>query len=87
MCIAIPARVIEVCGMNARVERYGEQLNVSLLLLVDEEIAPGDYLILQAGAWAVEKVPSEEVLEIYRLFEEFVSADLIRPVESLPTIC
>ena len=33
MCIAIPARVIKVCGLNALVERYSEQLEVSLLLL------------------------------------------------------
>jgi hydrogenase expression/formation protein HypC len=75
MCIAIPARVLEVCGMNARVERYGERLEVSLLLLADEEVAPGDYLILQAGAWAVEKIAPEEALEIYRLFEEFAGAN------------
>ena len=75
MCIAIPARVLEVCGMNARVERYGEPLEVSLLLLADEEVAPGDYLILQAGAWAVEKIAPEEALEIYRLFEEFAGAN------------
>lgn len=74
MCIAIPALVLAVCGMQARVERYGESLDVSLLLLVDQEVAPGDYLLLQAGAWAVEKISREEALEIYRLLEEFAGA-------------
>jgi hydrogenase expression/formation protein HypC len=60
--------------MQARVERYGEQLDISLLLLVDQEVAPGDYLLLQAGAWAVEKISREEALEIYRLLEEFAGA-------------
>lgn len=74
MCIAIPALVLTVRGMQARVERYGEQLDISLLLLVDQEVAPGDYLLLQAGAWAVEKISREEALEIYRLLEEFAGA-------------
>lgn len=74
MCIAIPALVLTVRGMQARVERYGEQLDISLLLLVDQEVAPGDYLLLQAGAWAVEKISHEEALEIYRLLEEFAGA-------------
>jgi hydrogenase expression/formation protein HypC len=71
MCIAIPVRVLEVNGMNARVERGGESLEVSLLLLTDEDVAPGDYLLLQAGAWAVEKITPEAAREIQRLFEEF----------------
>jgi hydrogenase expression/formation protein HypC len=75
MCIAIPARVLEVHGMNAQVERYGEQLEVSLLLLAEEQVKPGDYLIIQASAWAVEKIAPEEALEICRLFEEFAGAN------------
>lgn len=59
MCLAIPARIVELRGGNALVERYGEQLEVSLLLL-DESVAVGDFLLLQARAYAVEKVPPEE---------------------------
>lgn len=71
MCIAIPARVVEIRSTSAVVERYGERLEVSLLLL-QEEVAIGDFLILQARAFAVEKIAPEEVAEIYRLFDEFV---------------
>ncbi|MBL8246971.1 MAG: HypC/HybG/HupF family hydrogenase formation chaperone, partial [Candidatus Competibacter sp.] len=45
MCIAIPAQVIEVRETSAVVERYGERLEVSLLLL-EEPAALGDYLII-----------------------------------------
>ena len=74
MCIAIPARVIKVCGLNALVERYSEQLEVSLLLL-EEAVAPGDYLILQARAWAVEKITAAQAREAYRLFDELFAAN------------
>ncbi len=73
MCIAIPALVVELRGANALVERYGERLEVSLLLL-SESIEIGDYLIIQARAYAVEKVSPEDAREICRLFDEFVGA-------------
>jgi hydrogenase expression/formation protein HypC len=82
MCIAIPARVIKVCGLNALVERYSEQLEVSLLLL-EEAVAPGDYLILQARAWAVEKISADAAQEAYGLFDELFGAnDEREPVNS-----
>jgi hydrogenase expression/formation protein HypC len=73
MCIAIPAQVVELRGTNVLVERYGERLEVSLLLL-SEEVTVGDYLIVQARAYAVEKIAPEEADAIYRLFDEFVGA-------------
>ena len=74
MCIAIPARVIAVRGPNALVERYGEQLEVSLLLLA-EDVAPGDSLSLQARAGAVEKITADEAQEAYRLFDALFDAN------------
>ena len=73
MCVAIPARVVEIRGASAMVERYGERLEVSLLLLQDE-VEVGDFLILQARAFAVEKIAPEVAADIYRLFDQFVDA-------------
>jgi hydrogenase expression/formation protein HypC len=73
MCIAIPARIVELRGANALVERYGERLEVSLLLL-DESAAVGDYLIVQARTFAVRKIDPDEALEAYRLFDEIIEA-------------
>ncbi len=69
MCIAIPARVTAVTGHTAEVERYGERLEVSLALMC-EPVAVGDYLILQAQRFAVDKIAPEAAAEAYRLFEE-----------------
>ncbi len=75
MCVAIPALVISCDETRAVVERYGEHLEVSLLLL-DEPVAPGDYLILQAQSFAVRKIDAEEAREIYRLFDEIMDVPL-----------
>ena len=71
MCIAIPARVVELRSTSALVERYGERLEVSLLLL-DDPVAPGDYLIVQAQTFAVRKIDPDEAMEAYRLFDEII---------------
>ena len=46
MCMAAPSRVIEVRDGTALTECFGQTREVSLLLL-DEEVAVGDYLLIQ----------------------------------------
>jgi hydrogenase expression/formation protein HypC len=55
MCLAIPSKVLEIRAGMATVECFGSRRNVSLLLL-DEDVAVGDYLLVQAGGYACEKV-------------------------------
>ncbi|MFO7641875.1 MAG: HypC/HybG/HupF family hydrogenase formation chaperone [Candidatus Competibacteraceae bacterium] len=50
-------------------------MEVSLLLL-DEPVAPGDYLILQAQSFAVRKIDAEEAREIYSLFDGIMDVPL-----------
>ena len=71
MCIAIPAKIIAIDGLSAWVERYGECFQVNLMLL-DEAVSSGDYVIVQARAYAVEKLSEAQAQEAYRLFDEFL---------------
>jgi len=80
MCVAIPAQVIELRATSAVVERYGERLAVSLLLL-EEPVALGDYVIIQAQSYAVRRVDPEEALETYRLFDEIIGATLAEGIQ------
>ena len=62
MCMAVPSRVVAVDGQMATVEAFGQTRQTSLLLL-EEEVAVGDYLLLAAGGtFAAEKVPAETAL-------------------------
>jgi hydrogenase expression/formation protein HypC len=65
MCLAAPSRVLEVHDGMAVTECFGQVREVSLLLM-DEEIAVGDYLLIQAGGFAFEKVEVERALEAWR---------------------
>ena len=72
MCIAIPAKVLSVDGLLATVERYGERLTVSLALL-SEPVCPGDYLVIQAQRFAVDKMDQETAAKAYRLFDALLA--------------
>lgn len=58
MCLAAPSRVVSVNGLLATVETFGQQREVNLMLL-DDEIVPGDYLLIQAGGLAFERLDAE----------------------------
>lgn len=62
MCMAIPSRVVSLDGEFATVECFGVERVVSLMLMT-EPVALGDYLVIQSGSFAVEKVEEELALE------------------------
>jgi hydrogenase expression/formation protein HypC len=74
MCLAVPSRVIEIDGDMATVEAFGEERRVSLLLM-QEEIALGDYLLIQAGGFAFERVEPDRAEESLRLMAELIAID------------
>ena len=60
MCLAVPAKIVELDGVNATVELSGvrRQGNVSFI----HEPKIGDYVLLHAG-FAIEKWSEEDVKE------------------------
>ncbi len=74
MCLAAPSRVVELRGTTAVTECFGQTREVSLLLMEGEDIAVGDYLLVQAGGFAFERVEPERALEALALMEELTTA-------------
>jgi hydrogenase expression/formation protein HypC len=77
MCLAVPSKIVALDGLMAEVESFGERRIVNLMLLEDE-VMIGDYLLIQAGGFASEKVEKEKAEEALRLMQELVS----QPVSS-----
>ncbi|MFY9328881.1 MAG: HypC/HybG/HupF family hydrogenase formation chaperone [Georgfuchsia sp.] len=72
MCLAMPVRVIELCGNDeAVVDLGGVHKCISLALV--EDVAVGDYIILHAGH-ALEKLDVEEAEQTLALFREIGAA-------------
>jgi len=72
MCLAVPARIIEMKGgLLGLVELGGVVREASFVLLPD--VAVGDYVLLHAG-YALQKVDTAEAEETLRLLAEMVEA-------------
>lgn len=58
MCLAIPAKVIEVCGEDqARIDFGGVQKEISTMLL--DDVVVGEYLLVHVG-FAIGRITPEE---------------------------
>ncbi len=74
MCLAVPSRVIAVDGLSARVEAFGQQREVNLMLLEDE-VAVGDYLLIQAGGFAFERLDAERAADTLALMQSILEEE------------
>lgn len=73
MCLAIPARVVELIGDDrAIVEMGGVQKEVSLALV--EDVGEGDYVIVHVG-FALNRLDPEEAARTLALFAEMDDPD------------
>jgi hydrogenase expression/formation protein HypC len=72
MCLAIPARVIQINEQSlGLVELGGVVRQASFMLLPDAQV--GDYVLLHAG-YALQKVDEAEAEETLRLLAELAEA-------------
>ena len=67
MCLAIPAKIVEITGENAIVEIAGARRPAILAFI--ENPAIGDYVLLHAG-FAIRKWTDEDVKEFYDILNE-----------------
>jgi hydrogenase expression/formation protein HypC len=70
MCLGVPGRVIEIDGPIATVDFFGVRRTVSLQV-VDEPVAPGDYVLNHVG-FAIRRIPPEEIGETLALYERLI---------------
>ena len=68
MCIAIPSEVVAIQGKMATIDVSGVRREVSLLLL-PEEAAVGDYVLVHAG-FAIQRIDRAAAEDALKLIEE-----------------
>jgi hydrogenase expression/formation protein HypC len=75
MCLAVPTQVTEVRDQTAVCSIHGGDTQVEAsLLLLDDEVNVGDYLLLHAG-FALRKLDAWEARETLALLQELASQD------------
>ncbi|GAM08725.1 hydrogenase expression/formation protein HypC [Geobacter sp. OR-1] len=68
MCLGVPMQVVSIEGTDAVAEIDGVRREASLMLL-DEEVVIGDYVIVHAG-FAISKLDEAEALETLAMMRE-----------------
>ena len=71
MCLAVPAKVLEINGKVAIVDFGGVKREARLDLLSDVKV--GDYVIVHTG-FAIEKLDEKTAKEILQAWEEVLRA-------------
>jgi hydrogenase expression/formation protein HypC len=74
MCLALPSLVVAVDGWRAVVEVAGARREVNLMLLGEGAVAPGDYVLVQHGQFAYERLDAQAAHEALALIEGVVTA-------------
>lgn len=67
MCLAVPAKIVELDKVMAKVEVGGLTREASMMLLPEATI--GDYVLVHAG-FAISLVDEDEALKTIRLFDD-----------------
>ncbi len=81
MCMAIPMKVVEVNGYEARCEARGAERLVNTALLGDNSVEAGEYLMVHAGCAAC-KVSREEAKSIWMVIEKALEIEYSRSREA-----
>ena len=76
MCLAVPAKVVEIRGEAAVVELGDIRKEISLILLTDVQV--GDFVIVHVG-FALSKLDPDEARKTLALFAEGIEAAASRP--------
>ena len=82
MCISVPAKIVDLSddGFSATVITREEQQTVNLMML-DQQVQIDDYLLVQVGGFAVEKIEQEEALKAIALIKALEEGDFDRAAE------
>jgi hydrogenase expression/formation protein HypC len=72
MCLAIPMQITRIDGFAAVCEAKGVSRDVSLFILQDEALTPGDHVLVHVG-YAIQKIPPEEAAATWELLDEVIA--------------
>jgi hydrogenase expression/formation protein HypC len=74
MCLGLPMQVVAVDGFRARCAVRGVEREVSLLMLQEEPVAVGDFVMVHLGH-ALEKMTAEQAHSTWQLYDEALGAE------------
>lgn len=74
MCLAVPMQIVTIDEFQCRCSARGIERDVSLFMMQDENLEPGDFVLVHVG-YAIQKVDADEATATWELFDEMLAAD------------
>ena len=74
MCLGIPMQIVSIDGYTAHCEAKGVGRDVSLFMLQDADLAPGDFVMVHVG-YAIQKMTEQEAHSTWELYDEILAVD------------
>ncbi len=73
MCLAIPMQITRLDGDTARAASRGIERDIDLMLIQDQALVVGDFVIVHVG-YALQRLDPEDALATWRLLDEMDDA-------------
>jgi hydrogenase expression/formation protein HypC len=73
MCLAIPMRIVSIQGHKACCEAKAVRREVSLTLLLDQDVAIGDHVLIHVG-YALQVITETDAQLVWDLFDEMAES-------------
>jgi len=71
MCVGVPMKIVEINYPMAVAEAKGVKRTISLMLLPEDEVKVGDYVMVHVGN-AIEVIDEKEAEEIWKVLDEIM---------------
>ncbi|TLF50414.1 HypC/HybG/HupF family hydrogenase formation chaperone [Halomonas urmiana] len=73
MCLAIPMQITRLDGDTARAASRGIERDIDLMLVQDQPLAVGDFVIVHVG-YALQRLEPDDALATWQLIDEMDAA-------------
>ena len=74
MCLAVPMKISSIDGFQCTCEARGIERDVSLFMMQDEELKPGDHVLVHVG-YVIQKISADEANESWQLFDQILATE------------
>ncbi|OMH40944.1 HypC/HybG/HupF family hydrogenase formation chaperone [Desulfurobacterium indicum] len=71
MCVGVPMRIVEINYPMAVAEAKGVKRNINLMLIPEEDVKVGDYVMVHVGS-AIEVISEEAANDIWEALDELL---------------
>jgi hydrogenase expression/formation protein HypC len=75
MCLGVPMQITAIDGLMARCQAKGVEREVSLFLLQDQTVVPGDFVMVHVG-YAIQTMAPSAARSAWELLDEMLAHDV-----------